>query len=375
MESAGSDVRVETLFVGGGTPSCLPPALRERLLGAFSGLRCSEWTVESNPETLDEGFLDSCAQAGVTRLSVGIQSLNTRHLQALRRQATREQALAAIQLLKRRWKGELNLDFITGIPGQTVSRRAGRPLCAGRWVAGSRFTVPAHGGARDAAWKQWSMRAPSVSNRGEMDEELWLAGRDELVRRGFRQYEVSNFCPSGKGVPPQPALLADRPVCRGRARAQSPRYPRPGRLGRLGRVAGTSSRLSASRRRGTLRLPPGGEPLLGNGDRDDRTRRLSAGVHHDGPETDGRNSRGRRCAPGLGASFTDVFPGLWESWVSRGLAVPPDGALRLSAAWLAPAGSAARRSSGLEGEVIPMDLRLQWPKLHLCTMRDRVRRC
>ncbi len=193
MDSAGSDARVETLFIGGGTPSCLPPPERESLLRAYTSLRPSEWTVESNPETLDESFLDSCAEAGVTRLSVGIQSLSTRHLKTLRRHATRAQAMAAIRLLQSRWHGQLNLDFITGIPGQTVSEvREDLAVLGDGWpdhVSLYQLTVEPGTPLEDLV-DEGRIRL----NRGQQDEELWLAGRDELMRRGYLQYEVSNFC-------------------------------------------------------------------------------------------------------------------------------------------------------------------------------------
>lgn len=64
LEAAGTGARVETIFVGGGTPSCLPPGLLRGLLGAFSFCHPSEWTVESNPETLSEAFLDECSRPG-----------------------------------------------------------------------------------------------------------------------------------------------------------------------------------------------------------------------------------------------------------------------------------------------------------------------
>jgi oxygen-independent coproporphyrinogen III oxidase len=357
MDFAGSDVRVETLFVGGGTPSCLPPALRERLLGALSGLRCSEWTVESNPETLDESFLDSCARAGVTRLSVGIQSLNTRHLRVLRRKATREQALAAIHLLKRQWKGQLNLDFITGIPGQEVSDvLEDLSVLDDGWpdhVSLYQLTVepgtPLERMVHDGALRL---------NRGETDEELWLAGRDEVARRGLRQYEVSNFCRPGKEcrhnlrywridpyVGAGPGAVSTLPAAWAAERSA---------------VAGTEPVVRYTAPRDISAFLQGESHFWGM--ETERIRpadfllecimmglRLTAGI----PE-DALRSR-------FGGSFTDVFPGLWESWVSRGLAVPPDGALRLSEPGLLLLDRLLIEVLDWREKSFPMDLRLQWP--------------
>lgn len=327
LDFAGSDVRVETLFVGGGTPSCLPAPQCERLLGAFTGLHYSEWTVESNPETLDESFLDSCAWAGVTRLSVGIQSLNTRHLEVLRRRATRDQALAAIGLLKRRWKGQLNLDFITGIPGQTVTDvRDDLSVLDNGWpdhVSLYQLTMEP-GTPLERMVDEGSIRL----NRGERDEELWLAGRDELIRRGYQQYEVSNFCRPGK-------------ECR-----HNLHYWRMDPY--VGAGPGAVSTLPAAWAARTA----GAEPVVRFTTPRDIPAFLQGESHFWGVETEMISPAdfllecvmmGLRLAGGIrestlqarfGRSFTELFPGLWEGWVSRGLALPPEGTLRLSEAGL-----------------------------------------
>jgi len=197
LEAAGPGARVETIFIGGGTPSCLPTGLLGELLGAFRPCTPSEWTVESNPETLTVSFLDACEAAGVNRLSVGIQTLHPRHLATLHRHATAEHARAALSLLRRRWKGRLNLDFITGIPGQTVPELLEDLAVAdGSWpdhVSLYQLTVEP-GTALEAQVQQGTMQA----NPLVLDEELWLAGRDQLQARGYAQYEVSNFSLAGK---------------------------------------------------------------------------------------------------------------------------------------------------------------------------------
>ncbi|HET6485740.1 MAG TPA: coproporphyrinogen-III oxidase family protein, partial [Spirochaetia bacterium] len=188
---------LRTLFIGGGTPSCLPPSLLRRLLGPFVGQGVVEWTVESNPETLSQAFLDECEAAGVTRLSLGIQSLSSELLQRVRRRATREQSLSAIDLLRRKWRGQVNLDFITGIPGQTQDD-VGECLSViqPQWpdhVSLYQLTVEP-GTPLEAGVADRSIRL----NEPEKDEDLWLAGREGLLSRGFRQYEVSNFARPGR---------------------------------------------------------------------------------------------------------------------------------------------------------------------------------
>lgn len=331
--AAGSDTQVETLFIGGGTPSCLPPAERKRLLGAFTALRPSEWTVESNPETLDEGFLDDCAEAGVTRLSVGIQSLSPAHLKTLRRRATRDHALSAIRLLQARWRGQLNLDFITGIPGQTAAEvREDLAVLGGQWpdhVSLYQLTVEP-GTPLEMMVDEGSLRL----NRGEQDEELWLAGREELLRQGFQQYEVSNFC---------------RPQreCRHNLRywrIQPYAGAGPGSVSTLPAAwaARATGRPELTEKAAVVRLAaPKDIPAFLRGQDafwGSETELLSpADFLLENVMMGLRLSRGieeSMLLSRFGHPFAELFPGLWEDWVSRGLAVPPDGSLRLTDAGL-----------------------------------------
>jgi oxygen-independent coproporphyrinogen-3 oxidase len=330
VESAGPSARVQTIFVGGGTPSCLPPAQLDALLGAFAGTGCAEWTVESNPETLSESFLDSCRRAGVTRLSVGIQSLDSRHLATLRRHATREQALAAIELVKKHWAGELNLDFITGIPGQSVADvREDLSVIEDGWpdhVSLYQLTVEP-----GTPLEKLAVAGRMVLNRPELDEELWLSGREELIRKGCLQYEVSNFARPGREcrhnvhywrldpyvgagpgavstLPPSwAARAAKRPELA--ARAQSVvRFAVPRDI--RGFLRGEGSFWGIE----TEIISPADFLLecvmMGL--------RLSGGI----PDSVFRRRFGR--------GFGELFPGLWEGWVDRGLAAASTDTLSLS---------------------------------------------
>lgn len=364
LDRAGNGFGVETLFVGGGTPSCLPAPQRDALLQAFSGLNSSEWTVESNPETLDDSFLDSCSRAGVTRLSVGIQTLQTRLLRTVRRAATREHALAAIRLLRRRWRGQLNLDFITGIPGQTVSDvREDLSVLDEAWpdhVSLYQLTVEP-GTPLERMVNEGSVRL----NRGDQDEDLWLAGREALLRRGYQHYEVSNFCRPAK-------------ECR-----HNLRYWRIDPY--VGAGPGGVSTLPAAWFGGAGESALGGVPGAKNAT---VVVRLTAPKNLDtflqgesrlwGVETELISPSdfllesvmmGLRLSAGIkeaafqarfGQSFPELFPGLWERWVSQGLAQPPDGSLRLSDSGLLLLDRLLGQAFELR-QVASPEIRLKWP--------------
>jgi oxygen-independent coproporphyrinogen-3 oxidase len=190
-------VRFETVYVGGGTPSVLPPALRERLLVRLADLRPSEWTVEANPESLDRSFLGACAQAGVTRLSVGLQSMDDRLLAALGRPGTAADNLRALELIANDWKGDASLDLIAGIPGQTTEGM----LFDAETVAGA---VCGHASLYsltvepDTPLAGFVDSGSIVLNPRDHDDALWLNGRAVLENAGLHQYEVSNFARPGK---------------------------------------------------------------------------------------------------------------------------------------------------------------------------------
>lgn len=116
---------VHSIFIGGGTPSLFAPATIDRLLGDIRArLRLEpncEITLEANPGTFEKDRFRAFAQAGVTRLSIGVQSFNDAHLQALGRVHDRAQALAAVEEAAQSFK-TFNLDIMYALPGQTLEQ-------------------------------------------------------------------------------------------------------------------------------------------------------------------------------------------------------------------------------------------------------------
>ena len=114
---------VHSVFIGGGTPSLFSPAAMDRLIG---GIRARlplapdcEITLEANPGTFEKDRFRAFRAAGVKRLSVGVQSFNDRHLQALGRVHDRAQALAAVHEAAEAFD-TFNLDIMYALPGQTL---------------------------------------------------------------------------------------------------------------------------------------------------------------------------------------------------------------------------------------------------------------
>lgn len=189
-------VRFETVYVGGGTPSVLPRDPLNRLLGSLSGLEPVEWTVEANPESLDREFLASCERAGVTRLSVGLQSMDDRLLATLGRPGTAGDNRRGLELIADAWTGDVSLDLITGIPGQSrEGMLADIADAAARFGHASLYALTVEPGTPFAALVEAGILE---LERRDHDDELWLAGRAALEDAGLHQYEVSNFARPGQ---------------------------------------------------------------------------------------------------------------------------------------------------------------------------------
>src|SRR2546422_4895474 len=117
-------IRLKSVFVGGGTPSLLPPdsmaAILDRLHARFPIESSAEITVECNPESVSLARLAAYGKAGVTRISLGVQSLDDRILPALDRLHTAAQAREAFDAARAAGFSDVSADLIYGLPGLDV---------------------------------------------------------------------------------------------------------------------------------------------------------------------------------------------------------------------------------------------------------------
>ncbi|MDO9252082.1 MAG: radical SAM family heme chaperone HemW [Hydrogenophaga sp.] len=115
---------VHSIFIGGGTPSLFSPEAIDRLLGDVRALlrldADAEITLEANPGTFEKDRFKAFREAGVTRLSIGVQSFNDDHLKALGRVHDRAQAIAAVEEAAMAFD-TFNLDIMYALPGQTLA--------------------------------------------------------------------------------------------------------------------------------------------------------------------------------------------------------------------------------------------------------------
>ncbi|MCP4342294.1 MAG: radical SAM family heme chaperone HemW [Desulfobulbaceae bacterium] len=114
---------LETLFVGGGTPTCLPSELLQGVirssLALFAVAPDAEVSVEANPGTVDVPYLESLLQVGVNRLSLGVQSFDNQELELIGRAHNEKGACSAVKAARTAGFDNINLDLMYGLPGQT----------------------------------------------------------------------------------------------------------------------------------------------------------------------------------------------------------------------------------------------------------------
>lgn len=109
-----------TVYIGGGTPSVMPPELLAEIVKAVPPVRIEEFTVEANPDDISADYVRSLAAMGVNRLSMGVQSLDNAVLRSIGRRHSSAGALAAIETALHSGISNISADLIYGLPGQTA---------------------------------------------------------------------------------------------------------------------------------------------------------------------------------------------------------------------------------------------------------------
>jgi oxygen-independent coproporphyrinogen-3 oxidase len=119
--ASGELVAADTVYVGGGTPSLVPAPLLVRILDALPRASGAEVTVEVNPDSVDVTALHTYARAGVTRISVGVQSTQPAVLAALGRTHDRSNVARTVAAIGEAGIGSFNLDLIAGAAGESAA--------------------------------------------------------------------------------------------------------------------------------------------------------------------------------------------------------------------------------------------------------------
>lgn len=192
--------RPRTVYVGGGTPTALDAGSLARFLawlrGAFDMDGVREWTVEANPEGLTEEKLTLLRDAGVDRLSLGVQSLEPGVLKTLGRIHTADRALDAVARARAAGVPRLSVDFMVAVPGETAEGIArGVEAVVERGATHlSAYSLQVEEGTPLAA----KVARGAISPPGDdVAADRYALLDSLLLPRGFRHYEVSNYAMPG----------------------------------------------------------------------------------------------------------------------------------------------------------------------------------
>lgn len=188
--------RISSIFIGGGTPSVMSPGFYDRLM---SGLRArlmisadAEITLEANPGTVDYEKFQGFREAGINRLSIGVQSFNDEHLRQLGRIHSGNDAQRAFEAARAAGFENINLDVMFGLPGQT-------PAQAIADIDQALALAPEHLSYYQLTIEPntyFAVHPPGLPD----DEDIWALQGDatqRIAEHGYHQYEVSAYAQAG----------------------------------------------------------------------------------------------------------------------------------------------------------------------------------
>jgi oxygen-independent coproporphyrinogen-3 oxidase len=185
---------LKTIYIGGGTPSCLSADELDVLLGLFDPYRhdVQEYTIEVNPETADEDKVSCLIRHGINRVSMGLQTSDDALLKRIGRNHTFADVKQAVERLQNHGLHNISLDLMYSLPGQTMD-------ILKQSVHDAIALKPAH-----LSLYSLTVEANTVFGRtgvSSLDEETeadmyeWIC--QTLPARGYHQYEISNFALPG----------------------------------------------------------------------------------------------------------------------------------------------------------------------------------
>ncbi|MCK5691976.1 MAG: radical SAM family heme chaperone HemW [Bacteroidales bacterium] len=187
---------LETLYLGGGTPSLLSAPQLEKILKAIHSYHTfqekPEWTIECNPDDLDVTTIKKLRQLGFNRLSIGVQSFHERDLEIMRRSHTAEQAEASVRQASSEGFDNITMDLIYGIPGQSsaeweenIEKALSLPVSH---LSAYHLTFEP-----GTVFDHWRKKGKLLPVPEEESVEQYRILREKLLSAGFDHYELSNF--------------------------------------------------------------------------------------------------------------------------------------------------------------------------------------
>lgn len=191
---------VDTIFLGGGTPSYLKPENIGLILDEIKNNFClsndAEITMEANPNTITKENVIKYKQYGINRMSVGIQSLDNNVLKSIGRLHNSDEALNALGVIKEAGIDNINADVMFNIPGQTVECIVDT---LNKIISMDVKHISFYSLKLEEGTPMYKMEEKGLIHMVDDEDErgMYYAGRDVMENKGFLQYEISNFSKIG----------------------------------------------------------------------------------------------------------------------------------------------------------------------------------
>ncbi len=199
LSTLGRPHTVDTIFIGGGTPTVLP---REPMVGLLEAIHRwlpladdGEWSIEANPQDVNSDLCLLLRDHGINRISLGGQSFETAKLKMLGRDHSGDQLAHSIDIASQ-WFDEVSVDLIFGVPGEDMQVwKSDLQMATSHRVS----HVSTYGLTYEKGAHYWSQlqKGQIVAVAEETELEMYLYAIETLTQHGMQHYEVSNFAKPG----------------------------------------------------------------------------------------------------------------------------------------------------------------------------------
>lgn len=188
-----------SVFIGGGTPTCLSPSMLMRIVQAVARhtARDTEFTIEANPGTISDSHIQVFKEAGINRISLGLQSAQDSELKMLGRIHTYDEARISYNKLREAGFDNINIDIMSGIPGQTLESYKDTLY---KVVSMEPGHISAYSLIVEPGTVFYNMQEQGKLDIADEDTDrlMYYITEEILKEYGYNRYEISNYSKPGK---------------------------------------------------------------------------------------------------------------------------------------------------------------------------------
>ena len=192
------EIYLKTVFIGGGTPTCLEPQLLLKIAQAIKKYtdKNTEFTIEANPGTITDSHIEVFKKAGINRVSLGLQSAQDNELEKLGRIHTSGEFLDSYKKLKEAGFNNINIDIMAGIPEQTLKSYKDT---LEKVLALNPQHISVYSLIIEPGTEFYRMQEQGKLNIADedTDRDMYRMAKEMLGKHGYNRYEISNYSKKG----------------------------------------------------------------------------------------------------------------------------------------------------------------------------------